>query len=44
MFNKDSTCTSYHIYPNSTDLILAFILRAAPAAVTSRFHILDLIQ
>ena len=41
MFNKDSTCSSYHIYPNSISLILVFILEAAPAAGSSRFHILD---
>ena len=41
MFNKDSTCTSYHIYPNSTDLNLVFILEATPAAGSSRFHSLD---
>ena len=42
MFNKDSTGTSYHIYLNSMDLILVFILEAAPAAGSSWFHILDL--
>ena len=42
MFNKDSMCTSYHIYPNSMDLMLVFILEAARAAGSSRFNILDL--
>ena len=41
MFNKDSTCSSYHIYPSSIGLILVFILEAATAAGSSRFHILD---
>ena len=40
MFNKDSTRTSYHIYLNSMDLILVFILEATPEAGSSRFHIL----
>ena len=43
MFNKDSMCTSYHIYPSSMDLMLVFILEGAPAAGSSRFHILDLL-
>ena len=43
MFHKDSTCISYHTYPNSMDLILVFILEAAPAAGYSRFHNLDLL-
>ena len=43
MFHKDSTCISYHTYPNSMDLILVFILEATPAAGYSRFHNLDLL-
>ena len=30
-------------HPNSMDLMLVFILEAAPAAGSSRFHILDLL-
>ena len=41
MFNKDSTCISYHIYPNSIDLIVLFILEAGPTAGSSKFYILD---
>ena len=47
MFNKDSTCTSYHIYPNSMDFTLVLILEAFKGCIalrvasSSRFHILD---
>ena len=49
MFNKASTCTSNHIYPNSMDLIFLLMLEAlsggtiaVPVAGGSKFHILDM--